>query len=545
MARRYSYYQKVSATRGIKKAHKKAKWVGILYFIGTVVVSLLSLFGCLNIELGKLETVKPDGLLGAVQATVDKPQLLSILSMLKPFAWIIDGKNDGLFVFSVFFIMSIILIVNFLRSFDFLRKALKKNDRNINACNRNITAMENCGDLFSKTFSTVVICYTLIYASVVNIESEYIRFLEGGLLTMFGIIVLAVGLLVHFVAGGFAATSSLFVVGATIDEKRREDKVSLFVLRSLIKVLVALSLVYFFVPYSQLHLLLKVLEFKLDDPVLMENILTVLMQLIAIIFLCICIRKALSTLEFNLFGMDAYGMRKFAVFSLLFGIICIVLFVLSAVMVPADSGVATVSEAAGEGASSPVGYLIAGAIAIAGFVLDFVVKPKERAIVLDAEKPATPPAPAQEKPVHKPHPAPAIPSSIDVRLVLPKSKEADAKVGELPTKWEVICPSCGKTLMVKEAPYGRCPACGKVFQLSVGKIATGATAENVEAQKPVEELAVSEDKKTKKVKKVKKEKGEAPVKTEKKVKQAKKEKKGKKGEAATEQAATPTPSVEE
>ena len=39
-----------------------------------------------------------------------------------------------------------------------------------------------------------------------------------------------------------------------------------------------------------------------------------------------------------------------------------------------------------------------------------------------------------------------------------------------PTILNVLCPTCGKTLAVKDSvEYHRCPACGKVFQIRKGK----------------------------------------------------------------------------
>lgn len=447
------YHKNMSTTRAIKKVHKKARIVGFLYFLGNLIVGILSLLGCLNLQYANGDT-------------------FSILNFTKPFLSIFKGDYSGFLAFLMFLILLIIVIINIGRSFPKLRRAMKKNERNINACNRNVTAMEDLADVFSKTFSAVLVLYSLMYVFTKETGALYIS-REGMPLTIFGIITVAFGLIIHFVAGGIGATSSIFIVSATVEERKRESKVFPFIMRSFVKIATIIAFLWLFLPASTIHNSLgAIFGFKFDE--LMPNgdimpLLSLVLQIIALIMICVCVKNAVSPLEFNLFGMEAYGMRRFAVCALIGGIISLLVFVL---------GMNNLKEQ-----PMLISYLIIGAVAIISFVLDLIIKPREHGDKRLEDEPirkkAPVQAPAQEPAPVSVEPQMSFPTTIDLRLVPPEMPQ-QTTVMQGPMKWEVLCPHCRKTLKVKEAPYHRCPACGKVFALNVGKVANeSAVAQEV------------------------------------------------------------------
>ena len=488
MAREYNYNQKTSAAKRIKKAHKKIGFIGILYFIGTIAVAALSLLGCLKIEYAK------DG------AT------FSVLNFYKAFFWIFKADYSGVFTSVTYLIMTLVSVSSIFRAFSKIRKVLKKNEKNIHACNRNLSAMEEIGELFSMTLSTALICHMLMYAFTPASGDLFIE-RSGNPLTLIGMIFCAVGVLIHFIAGGLAATSSIFIVRISVEEKKREDGVFLYVLRSLIKVVSVCAIAAMFLPRCIIHECLPSL-LKFDFGGLADNLIVFALQVVALIFLCVCAKKAFSTLEFNLFGMDAYGMRKFSVFVLILAILNIGLFVLTMGNMKEDP--------------KTIAYILNAVVGIFAFAFDFIIKPKD-SLEKQIEEPLQPVQPpkeaTQEKPQIPVRMGPAYPSSIDLRLVMPEESERDMEVSEAPTKWQVVCPTCGKTLAVKDAPFHRCPACGKVFKINVGKIANAsaeaASLEEFSAGKIKETPSESgTGKNAKKAKKVKQAK-EKPVKIKK------------------------------
>ena len=464
------YHKNMSTTRAIKKAHKKARIVGFLYFLGNLIVGILSLLGCLNLQYASGAT-------------------FSILNFTKPFLSIFKGDYSGFLAFLMLLILLIIVIINIGRSFPKLRRAMKKNERNINACNRNVTAMEDLADIFSKTFSSVLVLYSLMYVCTKETGELYIS-REGMPLTIFGIITVAFGLIIHFVAGGIGATSSIFIVSASVEERKRESKVFPFIMRSFVKIVTIIAFLWLFLPASTIHNSLgAIFGFKFDE--LMPNgdimpLLGLVLQIIALIMICVCVKNAVSPLEFNLFGMEAYGMRRFAVCALIGGIISLLVFVL---------GMNNLKEE-----PMLISYLIIGVVAIISFVLDLIIKPREqgdkRLEDQPVQKKARAQVPAQEPAQAPVEPQMSFPTTIDLRLIPPEMPGQTAMM-QGPMKWEVLCPHCRKTLKVKEAPYHRCPACGKVFALNVGKVASGSAV----AQEVVEASTPTSTKKEKKAKK--------------------------------------------
>ncbi len=474
------YKQRASATRRIKKVHKKARWVGFLYLLGTIALTVLSLLGCLNIKFHNGDT-------------------LSVLNFYKPFLWIFKAEYSGVLVFLMFLIMTIRVIVNCFKSIVTVRRVFKKNEKNTNACNRNVSAMEDMGEIFAATFSHVLVLYALMYVFSPAKAGEgdvYLYIIRDSMpLTLMGVIACAFATIIHFVAGAIGSTSSLFIVSSSIEERRREEGVLVFVMRSFIKVATAFAMLWLFLPASTIHEKLPMLfEFKFDE--LMPNgdimpLLVMVLQIAALVLICLCIKRATHTLEFNLIGMEAYGMRRFSVYVLIAAILNLGIFVLC-------------MDDMGKDNPLVISHLVIAIIGIMAFVLEFIVKPRTRE-KQEIEKPEekTKQEEQKEVPPQQVGEFGGIPSTIDLRIVLPQDEGEGVNYSELPTKWEVVCPNCGKSLAVKEAPYHRCPACGKVFRLQIGKVETGK-AETLEQSLPQIDPPIEEPVKGKKAKKEKK-----------------------------------------
>jgi predicted RNA-binding Zn-ribbon protein involved in translation (DUF1610 family) len=209
----------------------------------------------------------------------------------------------------------------------------------------------------------------------------------------------------------------------------------------------------------------------------------------------------MSTIEYNLMGMDAFGIQRTAVFALLTGLVCVGAFILD-------------KNTAVEPAEMIFNYLFAAIAGVVCFVLNMIIFPREKKEkepeevrdwkeVKEEEKPQVEEK-KQQQPVGQ---LTGLPTSIDLNLVIPKNRCPDdckvANIGVAATKYEVDCPTCGKKLSVKQASYHRCPSCGKVFQLNIGKIGK-LRPEGMEEE-------VQKGKKNKKVKKTKKTAPEKPV----------------------------------
>ena len=471
--------QNIVAIRGrVKKTHKKARRVGFLYFIGTLILALCSLLPCSTIQYENGAT-------------------LSIVNFFRPFLWVFDGDFSGIMVFFFYLTMLIFLVVKVIKVFPPYKRVLKKNHNNVNTCNRNVSAMEDLGEIFSSTFCGVLVLYSLMY--VVTPDTGKIMVDRTSLVfSMLGWIMFAVATLIHFIGGAIGCTSSLFFVSSYIEERKRMEGVWIFVLRSLIKIGFTALVACFILPVCRIHTALPFI-FDLDIAGLMPNgdimpLLGIVLQIVILVFLCNCIKHATSALEFNLLGMSAHGMTFYNKHILICGIVSVLAFVLDKDFTAAEPTTIT-------------NYLFAGLIGIVGFVLILIIKPKDYEEIEagrswddlnETEKQPKKEVKKEEPEKETPAPAPVksplvysqnkggvnVPRTIDLRIVLPDSNVSKT-VEEAPMKWQVVCPSCGKTLAVKQAPYHRCPVCGKVFRLNVGKI---ASAEASTGEEFIEEM---------------------------------------------------------
>lgn len=454
--------------RKVKKAHKKNRFVGLLYLIGTLALIVLAFLPCLKIKFA------------------DGGDDLSILSFYKALLLSFEGNIAALLVFLLYLVMIVILLAEFFRIFSQFRRVLKRNDRNVNACNRNLSAMEKMGDMFSFVFTTVVIINFLIYVITPTIGDLRVE-RDQPIFNMLGYVFLAVGLVIHFVAGAIGGTSTLFIVGVGVEERKRTDSILVFVLRNLVQVIATAAIVYLVTPVLTLH------HFFADFTIV--NLIAFILQVVAVVLIVILIKHAMSTIEFNLMGMDAFGIQRTAVFALLTGLVCVGAFILD-------------KNTAVDPPEMIFNYLFAAIAGIVCFVLNLVIFPREKKEkepeevrdwkeVKEAEKPQT--EEKKEQPVAQ---LAGLPTSIDLNLVIPKNRCPDdckvANIGVAATKYEVVCPTCGKKLSVKQASYHRCPACGKVFQLNIGKI--GKTRpEGMEEEEPKKGKKAKKEKKSKKV----------------------------------------------
>lgn len=476
-----TYSPNIAAMRKkVKKVHNKNRLVGVLYLIGTLLLIVLAFFPCLKIKFA------------------DGGESLSLLSFFKALLLVFQGNVSALFVFLLYLIMTFILLVFFFRIFSQFRRVMRKNDRNVNACNRNLSAMEKMGDMFSFVFTTVVIMNFLMYILTPTTGDMMVQRNEP-IFELFGYIFLVLGLVIHFVAGAIGGTSSLFIVGVSVEERKRADSIVLYVVRNAIQVVATLAIVYFVTPVLTIHNYIASFDFSAFSTN-SSIMLGFLLQIVAVVFIIFLIKNAMSTIEFNLMGMDVSGFHRTAIFSLLTGLVCVGAFLVDknwSVNPPAMI----------------YNYLIAGIAGIVCFILSLAIRPRmpkeedteeirewKDVNAAKPERPGQEKAPQVQQPQQPVAQMPALPASIDLNLVIPKSRCPEdcsiANIGMSATKYEVVCPTCGKKLSVKQASYHRCPSCGKVFQLNIGKIGkVGAFHE---------EEPINMNKKTKKVKKTKK-----------------------------------------
>ena len=201
----------------IFKAQGKAKAIGFFYLLATLAITALACFPLLAIEgaqLGVMEFWKP------------------FLELSSGFA----GKEIVLAVAVLYALMLLILLINVIRCLCKLSWLFKKKASKLYGFNRNMYAMDDMGKIFAASFKAIVILHMLIV------------FIVGGAMqfTLFGYIVLGVGVFFHFVCGIASENVSLFTTENGItEESRKVGNVAPFI-RNLLQIAAVAGMVYFF-----------------------------------------------------------------------------------------------------------------------------------------------------------------------------------------------------------------------------------------------------------------------------------------------------------
>ncbi len=479
-----------ASIKRIKKAHKRTKGVSAIYAFAALVLTALTFFPTINVQF----------------AGKDK---LFIGSFFWPIINIFKNNLNVLDIITMvlYIAMAVLVVVNFFKCITRFGKIMRRNSGNVTTCNKNLLIMEEIANAFSSAFAAFLIFNLIIF--MINYSAPSTSKLFGAV-TLWGMAAVAVSVIAHFVCGVLGGNVSVFIIGSSIEEKKREDKIGIFFLRNLIQVIAVAAILFFFVPATNLYIELgKMLVTK--EPSVFNNIggdlfafLAVAMQAGVVVMLAILIKHATATTEYNLIGMDGAGMHNFRIFGLITAVLCVALFIFDT-----KDG-------------SQLNYIFAGVIALVASVLDFIIKPrvpkekeddpmlrklKEKAYT-ESRKPEQQGQPTQQPqmPMSQVPPQaancclysrPCYPNGVtpeqqaeEQKAAAEGNKEATTvnvtvKSGNVegvpsglpeglpptaPTILDVKCPSCEKHLVVKDtAPYHRCPACGKVFQIRKGQ----------------------------------------------------------------------------
>ncbi len=479
-----------ASVKKIKKTHKRTKLVSALYAFAAFVLTVLTFFPTINVKF----------------AGGNK---LFIGSFFKPILNIFKNNLNilDLIVMVLYIVMAVLVFIGFAKCFTRFGKIMRRNSGNVTTCNKNLLIMEEIGNAFSGAFACFIIFNLTIYMisySVVPAPKPF------GAVTLWGVIALAVGILMHFIAGTVGATVSVFIIGSSIEEKKRENKLFPFFLRNLIQVIAVCGALFFFVPATNLYI--EIGKMFAKQPCVFTNIggdlfafLAVVLQVAVIGVVAVLIKHATATTEYNLIGMDGPGMYNFRIFGLIATVLFVGLFILD------------------KTDGTQIGYVIAAAIMLVGTVLDFIIQPREpkvkeddpalrklKAKSFEDKKTEQQQQQQAQMPMSQLPPQaancclysrPCYPTGVTPQEQA-EEKQAENNAGEAkedtaisatgaaadagiegipnglpdglppqaPTIIEVTCPTCGKALVVRDsAPYHRCPSCGKVFQIRKGK----------------------------------------------------------------------------
>ncbi len=484
------------ANKRVKKVHSKAKFVGMLYFLGTIALAVLSCLPTITLFGGKLWVV----------------------NFWKPYTTMFGEGRDiySIVIATLYLFVLLATVINALRALGKLGNLLRKNHTKIGRLKQNMQAMDEMGKRFSGSFAAIVIFHFLIYIICPPTETGRPAI---ELYMPFGYVSLGLGLFLHFFAGLIHGTVSNFdvngAVGGVIEEKR-ECGLFVYFFRNLVQIAAVGAILYFFTNICNFFGVVVMLangQNPFAGVALLKYVLPFILQVVIVICLIVMIKHATAATEFNLYGMQGSGMRNFRIFSFFVFLAAGVGFMLDYVYYKPDF---------------PKENLIIAGIAFGSFLIDCIFKSRnkkknaaptqkkeeaEEDVEIEPVPTETVPAPIPANgaaaPISVNVPAPVVqtlqqPVYIPVYYPYPASANANAPVpeaakeekkevkpvpapvqsveteledpefirreieGELNpnNQWEVYCPECGKQLRVKEVSlYHRCPACDKVFKI--------------------------------------------------------------------------------
>lgn len=342
--------------------HGRAKFVGVLYLIGTVAFAALAILSTMI-----------DGTVLAINKAF--PLLnLPVMTFYQPIVTLFENVNalttDVLLAAVVGILYAILLltvVINVFKALSKLGWLFKRRASYTNGFNRNMYAMDDLAKCFSSSFGAILILYLQIYLLTASAEVTVT-------VNMIGYITLAAGLALHLLCGVIGGTVTLFTTADNMEEEPREFGVFVFFVRNLIQLAATAASVYFLAPQSGLlgglkDIVYNVVE-KSNTAWLMQNVMTLLptaAELLAWVCISVLIKHAVSETEFNRDCLDGAGMKNFTVFSLFAALLIAAI----AVLPMLQMGAALTQE-------KMLAVIIAAAVAFVAFVLDCIVKPRHR-----------------------------------------------------------------------------------------------------------------------------------------------------------------------
>ncbi len=297
----------------VRRAHSKAKAAGTFYLLGALALAVLAFLPALNIA-GKD---------------------LWMLTFYSPIISLFSGTFDlmGVIVAVLYLWMVLACLVNFFKCCSKFRWLTKRSWRYVNGYNRNIRAMEDIGKRFSGSFAAIVNVSFLI--SILQSNTSDVR------VTMYAYITLAVGCIIHFIAGLIAGKVSCFDVhgnGGNVEEIKREIGISVYFFRNLVQIAAVAAILYFFVPVCTIGAMMADLLGG-ANPLggnLITTIVPVALQALITICMFVLIKHATGTTEFNRSGMEGKGMKNYRVFSFFVFLLAVGVFAVDYLLVQPD-----------------------------------------------------------------------------------------------------------------------------------------------------------------------------------------------------------------
>lgn len=292
----------------IKKNQNRAFFVGIIYWLATLALTVLSVFP----YVGQFTGYGTDGRVWIVSC------LDPILALT---SGVLTGKAVLHAIVSIVYLLTFVFTVwNFIITTCKLFRITKKNPTNRHGYNRASAAMRAMSKRYARSFFWAVT------------SAVAIVLLGDGSFTLFFYIALALGLFFHFLGNLIGCKVSYF---KTTEDKFHPEEIKrgfsrkLFALRNVVQFVAIAVIVVLMDRFGLLvGTLFNIVETGAMASIMQNNLLDglVLPVILFLIMVCliVCIRHATGITEYNSRGMKGKGMKTCRVFAALIAILALV-----------------------------------------------------------------------------------------------------------------------------------------------------------------------------------------------------------------------------
>lgn len=345
----------------VKQVQGSAKFAGILYLLGSI--ALLGAAAILRMFDGTCLAPAGADALSPVVLTFYQPIVALLQGGKEALTAITAAQIIDLAVVLVFAIMLLIMLVNVIRSLGKLGWLFKRRASYVNGFNRNAYAMDDMAKAFSSSFAALIVCNLIIFTlsgGMAQLEIENVAFD----LNLLGLAPVAVGLVIHFLAGLVGGNVTLFTVGDHMQEEVRQNGLFIYFVRNVIQIAATAAIVYFMLCESVIletlkGVLVAIVDNKQAFSTLdLNSLIPAAAELVASLFVLVMLKHATAETEFNRDGHSGAGMHNFTVFA----------FLTAAVL--AVMGVVLATE-------MNLNLVIAAGVAFVAFVLNCALKHRE------------------------------------------------------------------------------------------------------------------------------------------------------------------------
>lgn len=342
--------------------HGRAKFVGVLYFLGTIAITVLAMLSTM-IDGTVLAVAKKFPAFNVPAKSFYKPIVRLIRNLNALTADIVLDAMVG----ALYAVLVLTLVINVFKALSKLGWLFKRRASYTNGFNRNMYAMDDLAKCFSSSFSAVIILYLQAYLLTANAETDLS-------VNMVGYLTLALGLVIHLLCGVVGGTVTLFTTADNMEEEPREFGVFVFFVRNLVQIVATAVILYFLTPQSALNDGLKeviyhVVEEK-NTAWLKENVkllIPLVVEFLAWICIFVLVKHSVSDTEFNRDCLDGAGMKNFTVFSLFTALFVVALIALPTLKIGAELE-----------QEKMMALMITAAVAFVAFLFNCIVKPRHR-----------------------------------------------------------------------------------------------------------------------------------------------------------------------